>query len=95
MTSGRNTGGDSGEDLPDIVDVVMEMGRGAPEQPAGEAQVPSPPLPVAPSSWLPVHLDALAGRARDLCRSGEFRQHPARLCVGLEAFRQLVSPLGF
>src|SRR5690606_24531623 len=50
------------EDLPDIVDLVMEMGR-AQEEPPAEA--PSPPLPVVSNPRLPAHLDALAGRARD------------------------------
>ena len=48
------------EDLPDIVDVVLEMGR-----PAEQEKAPSPPLPVVSASRLPVHLDALADRARD------------------------------
>ena len=52
------------DDLPDIVDVVLEMGR-APEEPPAEAQVPSPPLPVVSTPRLPAHLDALADRARD------------------------------
>ena len=64
MASRRNADEGPGDDLPDIVDVVMEMGR-EPEQPAGEASTPSPPLPVALNSRLPAHLDALAGRARD------------------------------
>jgi len=51
------------EDLPDIVDVVMEMGR-APDEPPAEAQSPSP-VPVVANSRLPTHLDALADRARD------------------------------
>ncbi|RWD49364.1 MAG: site-specific integrase [Mesorhizobium sp.] len=49
------------DDLPDIIDVVMEMGR-TPEKPPAEA--PSP-RPVAANSRLPAHLDALADRARD------------------------------
>jgi len=52
------------EDLPDIIDVVMEMGR-APEEPPTEAQAASPPLPVVSNPRLPAHLDALADRARD------------------------------
>jgi integrase len=64
MVSRRNADEGPGDDLPDIVDVVMEMGR-EPEQPASEASTPSPPLPVALNSRLPAHLDALAGRARD------------------------------
>ncbi len=40
-------------DLPDIIDVVMEMGRASEDPPA---EVRSP---------VPAHLDALAGRARD------------------------------
>ena len=40
------------DDLPDIVDVVMEMGR-APEEPAAEAQAPSPPLPVVSTAAAP------------------------------------------
>lgn len=64
MVSQRNADEVPGNDLPDIVDVVREMGR-VPEQPADAAQAPSPPLPVAQKSRLPAHLDALAGRARD------------------------------
>ncbi|MEO9614972.1 MAG: site-specific integrase [Nitratireductor sp.] len=48
------------DDLPDIIDVVMEMGS-TPEMP-GDA--PSP-LPAVANPRLPAHLDALAGRARD------------------------------
>jgi len=51
-----------GDDMPDIIDVVLEMGR-APEEPPAEA--PSPPLPVVSTPRLPAHLDALADRARD------------------------------
>ncbi|TIL43307.1 site-specific integrase [Mesorhizobium sp.] len=49
-------------DLPDIVDVVMEMGR-LPEEPPAEA--PSPGLPAVVNARLPAHLNALADRARD------------------------------
>ncbi|GLS34908.1 integrase [Mesorhizobium tianshanense] len=52
--------GPDGE-LPDIVDLVMEMGR-APEEPSA---APSSPLPVVANPRLPAHLDALADRARD------------------------------
>ncbi|MBN9036027.1 MAG: site-specific integrase [Rhizobiales bacterium] len=52
------------DDLPDIIDVVIEMGR-APEEPSAEVQTPSPPLSVVSNPRLPAHLDALAGRARD------------------------------
>jgi len=48
------------DDLPDIVDMVMEMGR-----PEEEPASPSPPLPAAANPQLPAHLEALAGRARD------------------------------
>ncbi|RWC00265.1 MAG: site-specific integrase [Mesorhizobium sp.] len=50
-------------DLPDIVDIVMEMGRGTEDAKA----LPFPPLP-APTrekSRLPGHLEGLADRARD------------------------------
>ena len=55
------------DDLPDIVELVMAMGR-ASEEPPTEA--PSPPpaakLPSArPDARLPAHLEQLAGRARD------------------------------
>ncbi len=50
----------SDDDMPDIIDVVLEMGR-AP----AEADEPSPPLPVVSTPRLPAHLDALANRARD------------------------------
>lgn len=49
------------DDLPDIIDVVLEMSR-APEEPPDHA--PSPALPAAATSRLPTHLDALAHRAR-------------------------------
>ncbi|WP_027163177.1 site-specific integrase [Mesorhizobium sp. WSM1293] len=49
------------DDLPDIVDVVMEMGC-IPEEPPAEA--PSP-VPAVANPRLPAHLDALADRARD------------------------------
>src|SRR5690606_15050543 len=46
-------------DLPDIVDLVMEMGR--------TDEAPSPPLPAIGTRQppLPAHLEKLAGRARD------------------------------
>ena len=50
------------EDLPDIIDLVMEMGSVQEEPPA---EAPSPPLPVVTNPRLPAHLDALADRARD------------------------------
>jgi integrase len=49
-------------DLPDIIDLVMEMGSVQEEPPA---EAPSPPLPVVTNPRLPAHLDALADRARD------------------------------
>ena len=54
----------SADDLPDIVDLVMEMGR------VGEAldEAPSPPLPstgIQAEPHLPRHLTGLADRARD------------------------------
>ncbi|MER9235366.1 site-specific integrase [Mesorhizobium sp. M0622] len=45
------------DDMPDIVDIVMQMGD------AGLAS--SPPLPAIANPSLPAHLEALAGRARD------------------------------
>ncbi|WP_224696878.1 site-specific integrase [Mesorhizobium sp. CO1-1-8] len=49
------------DDMPDIIDVVLEMGC-APQEPAAEA--PSP-VPAVANPRLPAHLDALADRARD------------------------------
>ena len=51
------------DDMPDIVDVVMQMGR----QNEKPEKAPSPAVPVADQARarLPGHLDALAGRARD------------------------------
>jgi len=54
---------DGDNDLPDIIDVVLEMGR-APEALPTDAEAPSP-LPVVSTPRLPAHLDALANRARD------------------------------
>ncbi|TGR23134.1 MULTISPECIES: site-specific integrase [unclassified Mesorhizobium] len=48
------------DDLPDIVDVVMEMGR------SDESPSPSPPVMLDPRrASLPSHLEKLADRARD------------------------------
>ncbi|MER9197524.1 site-specific integrase [Mesorhizobium australicum] len=47
------------DDLPDIVDVVMEMGR------PDEDPSPSPPVLDQRQSSLPTHLEKLADRARD------------------------------
>ena len=52
---------DLDSDLPDIIDLVMEMGRATEEPPA---EAPSP-LPAVANPRLPAHLDALADRARD------------------------------
>lgn len=60
------------DDLPDIIDLVMEMGRVPEEAPAdaqalryGSGRSSPPPLPVVSKPRLPAHLDALADRARD------------------------------
>jgi integrase len=53
---------DPAQDLPDIVDIVMEMGQASD---GSTASVPSPALPAVANPRLPAHLDALAGRARD------------------------------
>ncbi|RWK58334.1 site-specific integrase [Mesorhizobium sp.] len=56
------------DDLPDIVDLVMEMGDPTPhDQRDGEEGIPSPPLLVRAKEQerLPGHLDRLADRARD------------------------------
>jgi integrase len=51
------------DDLPDIIDLVLEMGR-TPDEPLDKPR--SPPLPVsAPTPGLPAHLEKLADRARD------------------------------
>jgi integrase len=75
------------DDLPDIVDLVMEIGRA---EDAGR-KVPSPPLPAGTIPRLPLHLEALADRARGLCRSGELGQHAPRLRRRLEAITALAS----
>ncbi|MEQ8933962.1 MAG: site-specific integrase [Nitratireductor sp.] len=61
MRSSAGLEAKAADDLPDIIDVVMEMGR-APEELSAEA--PSP-LPAVANPRLPAHLDALADRARD------------------------------
>ncbi|RUV77485.1 site-specific integrase [Mesorhizobium sp. M5C.F.Cr.IN.023.01.1.1] len=48
------------EDLPDIIDVVLEMGK-TPEEPAETRS----PLPAIATPRLPAHLETLADRARD------------------------------
>ena len=56
------------DDMHDIVDVVMEMGRQAQqERRESREEAPSPLLPAPAPAYarLPAHLDALAGRARD------------------------------
>lgn len=54
---GPGTTASSDDDLPDIVDVVMDMGRAQEDLPA---DAPSPRLPAAAAPRLPAHLDALA-----------------------------------
>ena len=49
-------------DMPDIIDVVMEMGQPT-HDPTDETR--SPPLPATVQPQVPAHLDVLAGRARD------------------------------
>lgn len=72
----RSSAASGDDDMPDIVDVVMEMGRtpderssfGKPDRwlSAGDADYASPPpLPAIADPSLPAHLEALAGRARD------------------------------
>ena len=50
------------DDLPDIIDVVMEMGR-TPEEPSPQVLYPLPV--VGPQGRVPAHLEKLADRARD------------------------------
>lgn len=79
------------DDMPDIIDVILEMGR-APEEPLAEAEVPSPRLPVVSTLRLPAHLDALADRARDYVEA--VSSAAARLRFGLEAVCELVPTAG-
>ncbi len=61
---GKSSAGSGRDDLPDIVDIVMEMGRVSPKP---SAEAPSPPLPATDSGEtqrLPGHLESLADRAR-------------------------------
>ena len=77
----------SGEDdLPDIIDIVMEMGRQAPE--ARPPEPPSPPLRCPRGrTWQPTRRP----RPR-LCRGGKLGQYPPRLRRRLEAFLRLGAP---
>jgi integrase len=54
----------NGDDLPDIIDVVMEMGKASDSEGNDREHAPSPPPAVA-APRLPAHLEKLAGRARD------------------------------
>lgn len=65
MTKFQAENSSADDELPDIVDLVMEMGRA---DDAFQAVPHSPPLPVEvaqPGANLPGHLEKLAGRARD------------------------------
>ncbi|MER9776979.1 site-specific integrase, partial [Mesorhizobium sp. M0220] len=53
----RSSAASGDDDMPDMVDVVMQMG----DADCGS----SPPLPAIANPSLPAHLEALAGRARD------------------------------
>ncbi|QPC89038.1 tyrosine-type recombinase/integrase (plasmid) [Mesorhizobium sp. NBSH29] len=53
------------DDLPDIIDVVMEMGRAPEERPADASSPPPPAKQSDYKSRLPTHLETLADRARD------------------------------
>ncbi|MER9676614.1 site-specific integrase [Mesorhizobium sp. M0208] len=53
----RSSAASGDDDMPDIIDIVMQM---------GDADLASsPPLPAIANPSLPAHLEALAGRARD------------------------------
>ncbi|MER9183580.1 site-specific integrase [Mesorhizobium sp. M0767] len=53
----RSSAASGDDDMPDILDIVMQM---------GDADLASsPPLPAIANPSLPAHLEALAGRARD------------------------------
>ena len=52
------------DDLPDIIDVVMEMGK-APDGEGNGPERPPSPAPTVADPRLPAHLEQLAGRARD------------------------------
>ncbi|MER8683491.1 site-specific integrase [Mesorhizobium sp. M1405] len=53
----RSSAASGEDDMPDIIDIVMQM---------GDADLASsPPLPAIANPSLPAHLEALAGRARD------------------------------
>lgn len=58
----KSSAASGGDDLPDIIDMVMEMGRHAEEV----QEAPSPPLPTPrrEKDRLPGHLEGLADRAR-------------------------------
>jgi len=58
------TSTDAQDDLPDIVDLVMEMGKAPGGDEEDREQATSPPPAIA-DSRLPAHLEKLAGRARD------------------------------
>ncbi|MER8962117.1 site-specific integrase [Mesorhizobium sp. M0644] len=63
-----STAAPRGDDLPDIIDVVMEMGQ----HPQEGEKSPSPPLPPMHSRGhgsLPGHLEELAGHARDYVKA--------------------------
>ncbi|MER9432336.1 site-specific integrase [Mesorhizobium sp. M0408] len=53
----RSSAASGDDDMPDIVDIIMEMGDDDYGSP--------PPLPAIANPNLPAHLEALAGRARD------------------------------
>lgn len=61
-SAGASPSADNADDMPDIVDLVLEMGR-VPEEPPADAEAPSPALPVVSNPRL-AHLDELADRAR-------------------------------
>jgi len=56
----RSTDEAADDSLPDIVDLILEMGRGS-----GGPATHSPPLPADAGPRLPAHLQQLADRARD------------------------------
>lgn len=60
MNHSENPSDTNAGDLPDIIDVVMEMG-------VVQAKVPSPPLAATAGNTdrIPGHLEGLADKARD------------------------------
>ncbi len=84
----------NGDKLPDIIDVVMEMGEAPDSEGNDREHAPSPPPAVA-APRLPAHLEKLAGRARDYVEAASSANTRRAYAADWRHFASWCRRLGF